>query len=121
MKKVVIPATVPTPAGLFRKVYIDTMLMPKAQGYRYIIHACCSLISYPEWTKARNDNYKTIANFIHEKILCRWGAVKIIVTDNAPQYIQAVEYLVEKFHIHHIKISPTIHVLRDQWSAGTLM
>jgi len=106
MKKIVIPATVPTPAGLFRKVYIDTMLMPKAQGYRYIIHARCSLISYPEWTKARNDNFKTIANFIHEKILCRWGAVEIIVTDNAPQYIQAVEYLAEKYHIHHIKISP---------------
>jgi hypothetical protein len=48
IKKVIIPATVPTPAGLFRKVYIDTMLMPKAQGYRYIIHARCSLISYLE-------------------------------------------------------------------------
>jgi hypothetical protein len=106
IKKIAIPATVPTPAGLFRKVYIDTMLMPKVQGYQYIIHARCSLISYPEWTKARDDNFKTIANFIHEKILCRWGAVEVIVTDNAPQYIQAVEYLAQKFHIHHIKISP---------------
>jgi hypothetical protein len=28
------------------------------------------------------------------------------VTDNAPQYLQAATYLAEKFHIHHIKISP---------------
>lgn len=32
-KKIQIPASVPMPAGLFRKVYVDTMLMPKAQGY----------------------------------------------------------------------------------------
>ena len=51
VKKIIIPPSVPTPAGLFRKVYIDTMLMPKAQGYRYIIHARCSLSSFPEWDK----------------------------------------------------------------------
>ena len=39
LKKIMIPPTVPIPSGLFRKVYIDTMLMPKAKGYRYIVHA----------------------------------------------------------------------------------
>jgi hypothetical protein len=106
LKKVHIPPTVPTPAGLFRKVYIDTMLMPKAKGYRYIIHARCSLSSFPEWTMVKNENYKTIAKFIYEKLLCNWGAIEILVTDNAPQYIQAAEYLAKKYHIHHIKISP---------------
>jgi len=106
VKQLVIPPTVPTPAGLFRKVYIDTMLMPKAKGYRYIIHARCSLTSYPEWTMVRNENFKTIAKFIHENLLCRWGALEIILTDNAPQYIQAAEYLSQKFHINYIRISP---------------
>lgn len=106
VKKIITPPTVAKPAGLFRKVYIDTMLMPKAKGYRYIIHARCSLTSYPEWTMVRNENFKTIAKFIHETLLCRWGAIEVLVTDNAPQYIQAAEYLAEKHHIHHIKISP---------------
>jgi Integrase zinc binding domain len=106
VRKIHIPPTVPTPAGLFRKVYIDTMLMPKAKGYRYIIHAQCSLSSFPEWSMVKNENFKTIAKFILEKLLCQWGALEIIVTDNAPQYIQAVEYLAAKYHIHHIKISP---------------
>ena len=105
-KKVIIPPTVSNPGGLFRKVYIDTMLMPRAKGFRYIVHARCSLTSYPEWAMLRNENYKTIAKFIHENLLCRWGALEIIVSDNAPQYIQAVQYLADKFHIHHIKISP---------------
>jgi transposase InsO family protein len=106
VKKIIIPPSVPTPAGLFRKVYIDTMLMPKAKGYRYIIHARCSLSSFPEWAALRNENFKTIAKFIHEVILCRWGAIEIIVSDNAPQYIQAIEYLAEKYNIRYIRISP---------------
>lgn len=54
----------------------------------------------------KNENFKTIAKFIHKNLLCQWGALEIIVTDNAPQYIQAADYLSEKFHIYHIKISP---------------
>ena len=106
IKKIQIPPTVPTPAGLFRKVYIDTMLMPKAKGYRYIIHARCSLTSFPEWTMVKNENFKSIAKFLHENLLCRWGAIEVVVTDNAPQYLQAADFLAEKYHIHHIKISP---------------
>ena len=106
LKKIMIPPTVSIPSGLFRKVYIDTMLMPKAKGYRYIVHARCSLMSYPEWTMLRNENFKTIAKFIFEHLLCRWGAIEIIVMDNAPQYVQAADFLTEKYHIHHIKISP---------------
>ena len=106
IKKIHIPPTVPTPAGLFRKVYVDTMLMPKARGYRYIIHARCSLTSFPEWTMVKNENFKSIAKFLHDNLLCRWGAIEVIISDNAPQYIQAAEYLSDKYHIHHIKISP---------------
>src|SRR6266404_1076667 len=40
--KVHIPPTVSTPATLFRKVYVDTMLMPLAAGYRYLVQARCS-------------------------------------------------------------------------------
>jgi hypothetical protein len=54
----------------------------------------------------KNENFKTIAMFIYLKLLCQWGAIEIIVTDNTPQYLQAVKYLAEKYHIHHIKISP---------------
>ena len=81
------------------------MLMPKAKGYRYIIHARCSLTSYPEWKMVRHENYSTIAAFLYE-LVCRWGAIEVIVTDNAPQYLQAAEHLAEKHHIKHIRISP---------------
>lgn len=42
VKKISIPPTIAKPHGLFRKVYIDmiSMLMLKAQGYRYIFCRC---------------------------------------------------------------------------------
>ena len=65
-----IPPTVPVPLSLSRKVYIDTMLMPKSNGYRYIIHARCPLSSYPEWRMLHHENGRTIGSFVFEDILC---------------------------------------------------
>lgn len=70
LTKIHIPPTVPTPASLFRKVYIDTFLMPKSGGYRYIVHARCSLSSYPEWRMLRRETGETIGAFIFQEILC---------------------------------------------------
>lgn len=105
LRKITIPPKVPTPRGLFRKAYIDTMFMPKSHGYRYIAHARCSLTSYPEWSMLKKENHNTLGKFIFNEILCRWGAMEEIVTDNAPQFIEAVTYLAEKYKINHIRIS----------------
>lgn len=101
-----LPPTVAKPFNLFRKVYIDTMNMPNAGGFKYIIHARCSLSGWPEWRMVRSENEKTIGAFVYENILCRWGALEEIVTDNGPAYRKAVAWLAEKYGIHHIKISP---------------
>jgi len=70
MQHLYIPPMVPVPLSLFRKVYIDTMFMPKSNRYRYIIHARCSLSSYPEWRILRHENGRTIGSFVFEDILC---------------------------------------------------
>jgi hypothetical protein len=101
-----IPPTVPTPFNLFRKAHIDTMFMPKSNGYRYIVHARCSLSSYPEFRLLRAENARSLATFIFEDILCRWGAIEELVTDNGPAFIQAAEHLAAKYKINHIRISP---------------
>ena len=69
--KVRIPPTVAIPAPLFRKVYIDTMFMPPAAGFRYIVQARCSLTAWPEWRALRTETARTLAAFIFEDILCR--------------------------------------------------
>jgi hypothetical protein len=47
--KIHIPPIVAMPAPLFQKAYINTMLMPPAAGFRYIVQARCSLTAWPEW------------------------------------------------------------------------
>jgi len=47
-----------------------------------------------------------LASFIFEDILCHWGAVAKLVTDNGPTYIQALDLLANQYGIHHIWISP---------------
>ena len=105
-RKLRIPPHVPLIGGLFAKVHIDTMLMPRASGYRYIIQARCALTSYPEWRMLRAENASAISSFIFEDILCRWGAVSEIVTDNGPSFVQALDLLAKKHGIQHIRISP---------------
>ena len=103
-----IPPTIPTPLSLFCKVYINTMLMPRSNGFCYIIHGHCSLSSYPEWHMLCYENSCTLGSFVFENILCYWGAVEEIVTDNGLAFVQAVEYLSKQYHINHIHISPYI-------------
>jgi hypothetical protein len=98
--------TVAAPTSFFRKAYVDTMYMPHASGYRYIVQAHCSLSSYPEHQKLHKENRSTIGAFIFKEILCHWGALEEIVTDNGPAIVEALNWLAEQYGIHHICISP---------------
>jgi transposase InsO family protein len=54
----------------------------------------------------RAENACSLATFIFEDILCWWGAIEELVTDNGPAFVQAAEHLSAKYKINHIKISP---------------
>lgn len=106
MRKVINPPTISTPAPLFFKVFLDTMLMPKHGGFSYVTEGRCSLVGYVEGRALRTETGETLGRFIFEEFLCRWGAVAEIVTDNGTAYVAALDWLSEKYHINHIRISP---------------
>jgi len=81
------------------------MFMPLAGGYRYIVQARCSLTAWPEWCTLRVETRHTIGAFIFEEILCRWGAVGEIITDNSTAYVTALNWLTDRYGIWHIHIS----------------
>ena len=54
------------------------------------------------WT----DNGAALTSFICEDILCRWGPLSKIVTDNGPAFLQALDVLADRYQIRHIRISP---------------
>jgi hypothetical protein len=57
----------------------------------------------------RSENGRAIGSFIFEEILCRWGAVEEIVTDNGPGMVAGLEYLAHQYGIRHIRLSPYNH------------
>jgi hypothetical protein len=67
--------------------------MPKARKFRYIIQAVCSLSGWPEAKALMKENRKTISEFLFNNILCQYGAVHEIITDNGTPYIKALDYL----------------------------
>ena len=104
-RQVLIPPVVATPAPLFAKVYIDTMHMLPSAGFKYIVQGRCSLTQYPEFRKLRSENAKALGDWIFEDIICRWGSLREIVTDNGAAFLKALEHLSKKYHISHIRIS----------------
>ncbi|KAJ8483236.1 hypothetical protein ONZ45_g14668 [Pleurotus djamor] len=104
-QRVRIPPTPTIPPSLFRRVHIDSMVQPLSNGFRYIVHARCALTAYPEWRALRRETAEHIGMFIFQDILCRWGAVEEIVSDNGSPFVKAVDFLAKTYGIHHIRIS----------------
>ena len=104
MRQFVTPPVVAKPATLFAAVYIDTMHMPKAKGFSYIVQARCSLTGYAEYQALRRETGVTIADFIRKNILFRWGIPRRIVTDNSGAYLMAGRELSE-VGFEHVTIS----------------
>ena len=103
--KVLIPPVVAQPATLFAKMYADTMHLPPSNRHKYVVQGRCSLTHWPEFRALRNENASSIGKWIFKDVLCRWGGLSEIVTDNGGPFVKAIEWLSKKYHIHHIRIS----------------
>jgi transposase InsO family protein len=61
---------------------------------------------YPEFRLLHSENTSALAAFIFKDILCRWGIIEELVTDNGPPFIAALNILAKKYKIYHIRITP---------------
>ena len=100
------PITISSPSKLFYRIYLDCMYMPNAQGFRYIIAARDDLTGAAEGRALRALTAKAVARFFWEEILCRYGAVYEVITDNGPEVKKAFEKLAKRYHIPQTRISP---------------
>ncbi len=101
------PVETHTPS-VFQVVHADTIHMtPKSNGCKYIVHARCHLTSWPEARALQKENAESIGRWLFEDIICRWGCLVEIVTDNGPPFIKAVKWLTDKYGIR-VFASPRI-------------
>jgi hypothetical protein len=102
---VLIPPVVTTPAPLFTKMYMDTMHLLRSGGFAYIMQGRCSLTGYPEFHMLRKETAQALGDWIFQDVLCRWGTLAEIISDNGRSFVAALSYLERKYHIKHIRIS----------------
>jgi hypothetical protein len=105
VRQVLIPPTVATPAPLFAKMYMDTMRLPASGGFKMIVQGRCSLSHYPEFRALRSETAEALAKWIFEDIICRWGTLVEIVSDNGSPFVAALGPLSKKYCINYIRIS----------------
>jgi hypothetical protein len=82
------------------------IMSPESNKCRYIIHGRDSLSSWVEARAVTKENMRTVGKWLLEDVLCRWGIVWLIVTDNAPLWLAAVQWLSDKYGIVGISITP---------------
>jgi hypothetical protein len=86
-------------------MYMDTMHLPHSAGFAYIVQGRCSLTNYPEFCMLCKETVQTLGNWIFQDVLCHWGMLVEIVSDNGKPFVAVLTYLKKKYHIKHIHIS----------------
>jgi hypothetical protein len=101
------PLKVSKPATLFSKIYVDVMdMLQGVNQYKYIVAAWDDLSQAAEGHWLKKNNMRSIANFLWQEIICCYGSIGKIVTDNNSEFGQACEQLIKKYGIAQICISP---------------
>ena len=101
-----LPPTVSYPVAPMVRIHVDSMDMPSGSGsYKHFLHARCALTAWPEGRATTSQTGKTIGDWLYQEILCRWGAVSEIISDNGAPWLAALEYIAKQYHVHHIRIS----------------
>lgn len=94
-------------ATVFRKFNMD-LVEPgiESDGYNFIIDMRDDLTG---WLEARTLEHKTsdaIAKFIYQDVICRYGCIPQITTDNGKEFLGAVKLLAERYGIKIVHSSP---------------
>ena len=85
-RKITIPIVPSAPVRPFRQFHLDCAMMVKSRGYIAYVAARCATTGYPEARMLRKIKGKAVASFIFENIICRWGNVDTISTDNGSEF-----------------------------------
>jgi len=93
---------------LFHRVAMDTAgpLPETKSGNKYILVA---INHYCKWceTKAVVDHgAKTMARFLQDDIICRYGVPKFVLTDNGREWAAKFDVMCKDYGIHHQHTAP---------------
>ena len=104
-KKMHTPITISTPATIFTKIYMDVMKVPNAGKLSWIVAARDDLSGATECKAISHNDATHLASFFWEQVICRYGTIGEVVTDNGSSMENTFAVLMEKYGIPQIRIS----------------
>ena len=98
------PTWVPT---ILQKINLDLVDMRIASsGYNYIVDMHDDLTGWLEVRMLSTKSSEKVADFIWQDVICRFGCIPQITTDNGTEFQGAVSILAKRYGITIIRISP---------------
>jgi hypothetical protein len=98
------PTWVPT---ILRKFNLDLVEMGiSSNGYEYIVDIRDDLTGWIEARMLVRKSSDKIAEFLWQDVICRFGCIPQITTDNGTEFQKAVDTLTQKYGITIIRASP---------------
>src|SRR6266508_3919878 len=100
--------TIP-PTDIFERWGIDIVgpLPIIREGNRYIVVAMNYFSRWPEVRPLKMANADTVATFLYEEIICRFGAPRILQSDRGTHFVnELIQRLTKRFKIKHSLSSP---------------
>ncbi len=100
--------TIP-PTDIFERWGVDIVgpLPITREGNRYIVVAMDYFLRWPEAKPLKTANADTVATFLYEEIICRFGASRILQSDRGTHFVnELIQKLTKRFRIKHSLSSP---------------
>src|SRR6266542_683230 len=92
------------PTDIFERWGIDIVgsLPITREGNRYIVVAMDYFSRWPEARPLKAANAKTVATFIYEEIICRFGAPRILQSDRRTHFVnEVIQKLTKRFRVKY--------------------
>ena len=65
-------------------------MSPKSNGCGHIAHGWCGMTSWMEGHPLREETERSVGIWLFEDMVCQWGCIHEIITDNVSMYRAAV-------------------------------
>src|SRR6266498_26041 len=100
--------TIP-PTDIFERWEVDIVepLPITREGNRYIVVAMDYFSRWPEVRPLKIANVDTVVTFLYKKIICRFGASRILQSDRGIYFVnELIQRLTRRFKVKHSLSSP---------------
>src|SRR6266540_2287376 len=92
------------PIDIFERWRVDIVrpLSITKEENRYIVIAMNYFSRWPEARPLKTVNADTVATFLYEKIICRFGALRILQSNKGTHFVnEVIQKLTKRFRIKH--------------------